>query len=244
MATDMKGFCRLCGKCQTNKTNTAKPQGLLHSLPIPDKLWQSVGMDFMGPLPWSQGNDYLLVIIDQLTSQVHLVPTTMWVTTKEIALLFLKEVVRLHRVPKSIVLQYDTKFTSTFWHELHKLMGTNLLMSTAFHPQTDGATEWTNCSIGQVLRMIIQDDQKDWETKCPMVEFMLNSNTSTTTGFTLFSHPKLDCQCCLTPSLRVSNNSLYKQNETWWQPMMWEFQITLCRHFMPIRNIMLVMNTM
>ena len=76
MATDIEAFCRLCGKCQTNKINMQKLQGLLHSLPISDKPWQSVGMDFMGLLPWSQGNDYLLVIIDRLTSQVHLVPTT------------------------------------------------------------------------------------------------------------------------------------------------------------------------
>ena len=73
MATDIEAFCKSCGKCQTNKTDMLKLQGLLHSLPIPDKLWQSVGMDFMGPLPQSLGNDYLLVIIDQLTLQVHLV---------------------------------------------------------------------------------------------------------------------------------------------------------------------------
>ena len=64
MATDIEAFCRSCSKCQTTKTNMQKPQGILHSLPIPDKLWQLVGMDFMGPLPQSQGNDYLLVIID------------------------------------------------------------------------------------------------------------------------------------------------------------------------------------
>ena len=64
MATDIEAFCKSCGKCQTNKTDTLKPQGFLHSLPIPDKPWQSVGMDFMEPLPQSQGNDYLLVIID------------------------------------------------------------------------------------------------------------------------------------------------------------------------------------
>ena len=73
MATNIETFCRSCRKCQTNKGNTQKPQGFLHSLPIPDKPWQSVGMDFMGPLPRSQDNDYLLVIIDRLTSQVHLV---------------------------------------------------------------------------------------------------------------------------------------------------------------------------
>ena len=93
---------------------------------------------------------------------------------------------RLLGVPESIVSDCDTKFTSTFWRELHRLMGTKLLMSTAFHPQMDGATEWANCSIGQILRMIINDDQKNWADTCPMVEFALNSNVSATTGFAPF----------------------------------------------------------
>ena len=185
-ATNIEAFCRSCGKCQTNKTNTQKPQGLLHSLPIPDKPWQSVSMDFIGPLPQSQGNDYLLVIIDWLMSQVHLIPTTTWVMAKEVAWLFLKEVVRLHGVPKSIVLDCNTKFTSMVRCELHRLMGTTLLMSTVFHPQTDGTTEQANHSIGQILRMIINDHQKNCTDKCPMVEFELNSSVSTTTGFTPF----------------------------------------------------------
>ena len=85
----------------------------------------------------------------------------MQVTAKEVVWLFLKEVMRLHGVPESIVLDHDTKFTSMFWHELHRLMGTKLLISTVFHPQTDGTTEQANCSIGQILRMIINDHQKN-----------------------------------------------------------------------------------
>ena len=81
---------------------------------------------------------------------------------------------------------HDTKFMSTFWCELHKLMGTKLLMSTAVHPQMDGATEQANHSIGKILRMIINDDQRDWAAKCPMVEFALNSSISATTRFALF----------------------------------------------------------
>ena len=110
----------------------------------------------------------------------------MQVTVKEVAWLFLKEVVRLHGVPKSIVSDCDTKFTSTFWCELHRLIGTKLLMSTAFHPQMDGTTEQANHSIGQILRMIINDDQKNWADKCPMVEFALNNSVSATTGFAPF----------------------------------------------------------
>ena len=68
----------------------------------------------------------------------------------------------------------------------YRLMGTKLLMSTAFHPQADGATEWENHSKGQILRMMINDDQKNWADKCPMVEFGLNSSVSATTGFAPF----------------------------------------------------------
>ena len=93
---------------------------------------------------------------------------------------------RLHGVTESIVSDHDTKFTSTFWRELHRLMGTKLLMSTVFHPQMDGTTEQANRSIGQILRMVINDDQKDWAAKFPMVEFALNSSVSATTGFAPF----------------------------------------------------------
>ena len=108
------------------------------------------------------------------------------VTAKEIAWLFLKDIVQLHGVPDSIVSDCDPKFTLIFWHELQCLMGAKLLMSTAFHPQTDGATERANCSIGQILRTIIQDDQKNWADKCPMVELTLNRNISMTMGLAPF----------------------------------------------------------
>ena len=95
----------------------------------------------MGPLLKSNNFGYLLVIIDQLTSQVHLVPTTTMVATRGITWLILKEVMKLHGILESIVSDQDTKFTSIFWKELHRLMGSRLLMSSMFHPQTVGATE-------------------------------------------------------------------------------------------------------
>jgi hypothetical protein len=75
---------------------------------------------------------------------------------------------------------------SIFWHELQRIMGVKLLISTAFHPQTDGAMERANHSIGQILCTIIRSDQQDWALKFPMVEFALNSNVSSTTGFAPF----------------------------------------------------------
>ena len=135
MSHDIESYCKTCSICVTMKDANNKLAGLLHSLLIPDRLWQSIGMDFTGPLPKLNNFNYLLVIIDRLMSQVHLVPTTMTVTTRGIMWLMLKEVMRLHGIPESIVSDRDTKFTSMFWKELHRLMGSKLLMSTMFHLQ-------------------------------------------------------------------------------------------------------------
>ena len=182
MSHNIESYCKMWGTCTTSKDANSKLTGLLHSLPIPNKPWQSIGLDFMGPLPKSNNFDYLQVVIDQLTSQVHLVPTTTTVTTRGVAWLILKEVVRLHGIPESIVSDRDTKFTSIFWKELHRLMWSKLLMSTAFHPQTNGATERANRSIAQILHTVVSNDQKDWSDKCPIVEFTINSSVNDTTG--------------------------------------------------------------
>ena len=116
-------------------------------------------------------------------SQVHLVPTMMMVTTGGVGWLILKEVVRLHGIPESIVSDRDTKFTSIFWKELHRLMGSKLLMSTVFHPQTDGAMERANRLIAQILQTVVNNDQKEWSSKCLMVEFTINSSINTTIGY-------------------------------------------------------------
>jgi hypothetical protein len=143
------------------------------------------------------------------------------VTAKGIAWLFLKEIVRLHGVAGSIVSDRDSKFTSIFWRELQWLMGTKLLMATAFHPQTDGATEWANRSISQVLRSVVHNNQKDWAAKCPMVELALNSKVSATTGFAPF---KLNHGYMLQIDLPVNTDTTFKGvsqfvQQAWWSLM-------------------------
>ena len=107
-------------------------------------------------------------------------------TAKAVTWSFFTEIIRLHGMLESIVSDRDPKFTSKFWKELHRLMGTKLLMSTSFHPQTDGVTEWANRSIGQVLRALVRNSQNDWAEHCPMVEFVLNSSVSASTGYAPF----------------------------------------------------------
>lgn len=183
---DVDKFCISCGICHTAKVSTKLPTGLLHNLPIPRQPWVSTSMDFVGPFPKSHGYDYIWVIVCRLTSMVHLIPVNTTNTADELALIYLREVVRLHGLPESIVSDRDSKFTSKFWKELHRLMGVKLLMSTSFHPQTDGLSERTIRSITQILRTMVSPDQLDWYEKLPLAEFALNSATSSTTGFAPF----------------------------------------------------------
>ena len=75
---------------------------------------------------------------------------------------YIRDIVCLHRMLDSIVSDRDSKFTSKFWHELHHALGMKLLMSTSFHPQTDGHSEQAIRSIGQILHTTVSADQRDW----------------------------------------------------------------------------------
>ena len=96
-----------------------------------------------------------------------------------------------------IVSDWDSKFTSKFWCETHKLLGTKLLISTLFHPQMDSASKCTIWSVAQILRVMVQPDQRNWMEKVPMVEFALNSAISSSSRFAPFKltygyHPSMN----------------------------------------------------
>ncbi|VDB95766.1 unnamed protein product [Peniophora sp. CBMAI 1063] len=179
LGRDVDLFCDTCEICQVTKGRTTKIAGLLHSMPTPRRPWDSIAMDFVGPFPTAEGGyDYLWVILCRMTSLTHLIPITTKIRAKELAWIYVKEVVRLHGLPSSIVSDRDSKFTSRFWREVHRLLGTKLLMSTSFHPQTDGASERQIRSIGQIMRSMVQPDQTNWVECLPMTEFALNSSTN------------------------------------------------------------------
>src|SRR4029077_4912168 len=97
---------------------------------------------------------------------------------------FFDIVVRLHGIPKSIVSDRDPRFTSKFWQELWRLCGTQLKMSTAYHPQTDGQTERSNRTLEDVLRHYVSPRQNDWDEHLTAAEIAVNSSVHASTGFT------------------------------------------------------------
>jgi len=143
-------------------------------------------MDFIGPFPESNGYDYLWVVICQLTSMIHLTPIRTTTRASELTWAFVKNIVRIHGLPESIISDRDSKFTSKFWTEVHRILGVKLMLSTSFHPQMDGASEHAIRSVGQILRSMVRPDQTDWERKIPLTEFAINSSISKSTRFAPF----------------------------------------------------------
>jgi hypothetical protein len=117
---------------------------------------------------------------------IHCLPTTTTVTAPQVASLFFREIVRHHGIPTSIISDRDPKFTSSFWEELWKRLGTSLRMSTAYHPQTDGQTERANRTIEDILRAYVDHRQNDWDQRLTAVEIAYNNSKQSSTGFTPF----------------------------------------------------------
>jgi hypothetical protein len=179
MATDTAAYCDTCHTCHRSKPSNQKPYGLLNPLSMPSHPWESIGVDFVGPLPESKNRDgtydTITTVICLLTRMVHLIPSRQDYKAWQVAELMFEQIYKLHGVPKNIISDRDSLFTSVFWKHLHELVGTKLRMSSAYHPQSDGATERANKTLMQMLRQCVNAKQKDWVSKLPAIEFAINS---------------------------------------------------------------------
>ena len=153
MKLQVEEFVKQCAVCQHAKHEHAHPSGTLQPLPIPARAWGDVTMDFIEGLPRSEGADVILVVVDHLTKYAHFMALHHPFTAPHVARVFLDNIVKLHGVPDSIVSDRDKIFTSAFWRELFALVGTKLLYTTAYHPQTDEQSEPCQSVFGALLTL-------------------------------------------------------------------------------------------
>jgi transposase InsO family protein len=134
-------------------------------------------MDFIVGLPnTSQRYDSIWVIVDRLTKTAHFLPVLTTYNANKYAEIYLDQIVRLHGIPKMIISDCGAQFVARFWEQLQQTLGTKLIRSSAYHPQTDGQTERINQILEDMLRACVIQYDKHWDKCLALAEFSYNNS--------------------------------------------------------------------
>ncbi|WVZ76183.1 hypothetical protein U9M48_024176 [Paspalum notatum var. saurae] len=166
-------YVAICDTCQRVKAEHQRPAGLLQPLKVPEWKWEKITMDFIVSLPRTQkGYNSIWVVVDRLIKVAHFIPVNTTYSGAKLAEL----IVYLHGVPKRIISDRGSQFTSRFWEQLHDSLDTKLRFSTTYHPQTDGQTERTNQILEDMLRACAIQYGTSWDKCLPYAEFSYNNS--------------------------------------------------------------------
>ena len=186
MKTDILAFASSCDICQKSKFSNFNKYGFLIPNPIPLRPYQSVSMDFIVNLPWSEHFNAIFVVVDRLTKHASFIPTTTGLTAEEFGELYVKHIGCRFGLPESIITDRDPRWTSDFWKGVAKYLKTKMSLSSSHHPQHDGQTEIVNKQLATMLRSYVNDDLSDWAAWLHILEFAYNNAVHGSTGATPF----------------------------------------------------------
>ncbi|GJY73683.1 ty3-gypsy retrotransposon protein [Tanacetum coccineum] len=172
----VKQFIKECDTCQRQKPDLATYSSYIQPLPIPNKIWSSISMDFIEGLSSSQHKTVIMVVVDRLRKYAHFIALQHPFTASTIAQVFSDNVYKLYGLLEFIISDRDKVFLSHFWQSLFKVIKVQLKLFTAYHLQTDGQTEVVNKCLECYLRRMTSDKLKEWVQWLALVEFWYNTN--------------------------------------------------------------------
>jgi hypothetical protein len=186
-SADVERYVDNCKTCRRTATWRDRTPGLLQPLPIPERPWQHLSMDFM-ELPQDRyGFDMVFVTVDRLSKRPVSMPCHKKTTTaKEMARLWIRYVFPWTGLPDSIVSDRGGQFVSEFWNEVCRILRIKIKLSTARHAQTDGQTEIANQYLQQRLRPYVNFAMDDWSEYLPLVDFAAATLPQASVGLSPF----------------------------------------------------------
>ncbi|GLJ27821.1 hypothetical protein SUGI_0546000 [Cryptomeria japonica] len=195
MQRDIGKYVEQCVVCQKAK-GTSSNAGLYQPLPILNRPWECVSMNFVVGLSKTKlGFDSIYVVVDRFSKTAHFILCKVTHDASHIAHLFFKEVIRIPGLPISIVSNRDAKFIGHFWKTLWQRLGTNLSFNSTYHPQMDGQIEVVNRTLGNLLRYLTKEYGQAWDQIIHQAEFAYNDSVNRSTGKSHFEvvyslHPR------------------------------------------------------
>ena len=153
-------YVERCDTCQRHKNQSKAPAGKLMPNTIPEKLWSHILADFITKLPLAQGYNAVLVVCDCFSKMAHFIAITEKTSVEGLTRLFRDHVWKLYGLPESITLDRGVQFAVGIMKKLNNLLGIQMKLSMAYHPQTDGQTERINQELEQYLRVFIDHRQE------------------------------------------------------------------------------------
>ncbi|KAL0177388.1 hypothetical protein M9458_026282, partial [Cirrhinus mrigala] len=217
---DTVKFIKQCTVCNQTKVPHRLPAGLLQPLPIPQRPWSHIAVDFITDLPPSSGYTTILTIVDRFSKGCRLIPLAKLPTAMETAELLCNWVFRFYGLPEDIVSDRGPQFSSRLWSSFFHLLGVNVSLTSGYHPQANGQAERLNQELTRFLRSYCHHRQENWSRYLFWAEYAQNSLRKPSTHLTPF-------QCVLgfqpplfpwsgEPSELPAVDSWFQQSEETW----------------------------
>ena len=188
MTQEVRQFVLDCPVCQVEKGSHLKPAGKLLPLEVPVRKWDHVVLDFVVGLPVHEGMNTICTVVDKASKMCHFLPCSESISAKQAAKLYWQHVGKIYGIPSVLISDHYPRFTSKFWKELWRLLGTNLHIGSGFHPESSSQVECFNQLLEQVLHCTVHQlgGDRNWLDVLPIVEFAVNNTPNRTTGYSAF----------------------------------------------------------